>query len=155
MLKNEKLLLRSFFLYVIFQYKTYFKTTIKNMIRLKISQIIAYTGLLILFSGLVQASENEKAAEYLHNYGIAYCLSNSDIYAYEAGIAQGGYFQLGHHSVEAQDHIQRYIDQQLEGELDGYKNSNIKAYLMRCLEISYSKDYQEQVKRALELDSLD
>ena len=79
-------------------------------------------------------------------------MSKSKSYAYEAGIAQGGYFQRGNHSPETQKLIERYVDQQLKDELGGYKGTLIKAYLMRCLEISYSKEYQEQVMHALEFD---
>ncbi len=112
---------------------------------------ITFFGLLILCGGLAQADEKDRTAEYLHNAGIAYCLSKSKSYEYEANIAQGGYFQIGNHSIEAAKLLERYVDQELEVELHGYQDSNIKAYLMRCLEISYSKDYQEQIKRALDL----
>lgn len=62
----------------------------------------------------------------------------------------GGYFQMVTHSIEAQNLIQRYVDQELEIELDEYQDSNFKSYLMRCLEISYSNEYREQITRALD-----
>ena len=120
-----------------------------QMIKLK---RIAFIGLLILYGGLAQAEENDRTAEYLHNSGIAYCLSNSKNYEYEANIAQGGYFQIGNHSIEAAKLLERYVDEQLENELNGYKGATISAYLMRCLEISYSTEYQLQVKQAIEFD---
>ena len=43
----------------------------------------------------------KSAQEYLHNYGIAYCLSKAERYREEAGIAMGGYFQLGQHGIDA------------------------------------------------------
>lgn len=79
-----------------------------QMIRLK---RIGVVGLLIFFSGLAKANETDRTEEYLHNAGIAYCLSKSKSYAYEAGIAQGGYFQRGNHSPEAQKLVERYVDQ--------------------------------------------
>ena len=113
---------------------------------------ITFFGLLILCGGLAQADEKDRTAEYLHNAGIAYCLSKSKNYEYEANIAQGGYFQIGNHSIEAAKLLERYVDQQLGNELNGYKGATISAYLMRCLEISYSAEYQDQVKQALEFD---
>lgn len=121
----------------------------------RLPKIVGCIGLLISFHGSAQVYENEKAAEYLHHYGIAYCLSKSKRYEYEAGLAQGGYFQLGHHSIDAQKAIEHYIEQQLRNDIGVYKEALIRAYLMRCLEISYSKGYQEQVKLALELDELE
>lgn len=113
---------------------------------------ITFFGLLILCGGLAQADEKDRTAEYLDNAGIAYCLSKSKSYAYEANITQGGYFQIGNHSIESANLLERYVDQQLENELNGYKGATISAYLMRCLEISYSAEYQDQVKQALEFD---
>lgn len=109
----------------------------------------------IIISCNAFAHEQNRSTEYLHHYGIAYCLSKSEIYQQEANLARGGYFQLGEHSLEAQIYIQHYIDEQLDHELGGYQDSDLKAYLMRCLEISYTQAYQAQVNHALELEPLE
>ena len=92
----------------------------------------------------------KSAQEYLHNYGIAYCLSKAERYREEAGIAMGGYFQLGQHGMDAQKQVEAYIDRQLEERLGGYQSSPMQAYLMRCLEISYSEEYREHIDYVLD-----
>ncbi|NHB58118.1 hypothetical protein G9F32_08805 [Acinetobacter sp. 194] len=97
----------------------------------------------------------KSAQEYLHNYGIAYCLSKAERYREEAGIAMGGYFQLGQHGNDTQKLVRAYIDRQLEANLGGYKDKKMKAYLMRCLEISYSTQYRNYIKDVYALDVIE
>lgn len=112
-------------------------------------------GLSILLSSSIYADDLSRAQEYLHNDGIAYCLSHSEIYAAEANIARGGYFQLGEHSHEAAKQVQNYIDQALKEALGSYQYSKEKAYLMRCLEISYSTQYRNYIKTVYALDVIE
>jgi tryptophanase len=107
-------------------------------------------GLSLLFSTYSYADDEPRTKEYLHSYGIAYCLSKTERYKEEASIAMGGYFQIGDHSIQAQNQVRKYIDQQIQKSLDGYQGSHLSAYLMRCLEISYSKEYREQVDYVLD-----
>ena len=113
-------------------------------------------GLSILLSSSIYADDLSRVQEYLHNDGIAYCLSHSEIYANEANIARGGYFQLGEHSHEAAKQVQNYIDQALKEALGSYQYSKEKAaYLMRCLEISYSTQYRNYIKTVYALDVIE
>ena len=106
-------------------------------------------GLSLLFSTYSYADDEPRTKEYLHSSGIAYCLSKAERYKEEASIAMEGYFQIGDHSVQAQNQVRKYIDQQIQKRLDGYQGSRMSAYLMRCLEISYSEEYREQIDYAL------
>lgn len=98
----------------------------------------------------VYANDDKKAEEFLHHFGIAHCLSHSNEYKKESALAKGGYFQLGEQSVEDQKQIEAFIDEKLEKNLTTYQISGQKAYLMQCLDISYSKEYQEYVHHILD-----
>ncbi|MBU3848377.1 MAG: hypothetical protein H9855_15690 [Candidatus Acinetobacter avistercoris] len=119
---------------------------------MNIKRIICVFSLLLSTS--VYAEDQLKSEEYLHNYGIAYCLSHAEHFKEEAGIAMGGYFQLGSHNVDTAKQVEKYIAHQLKTKLDGYQASDLQAYLMRCLEISYSKEYREYILDALWNDAL-
>lgn len=97
----------------------------------------------------LSAEEINKNREYLHSYGIAHCLSKSKTYQAEANLAMGGYFQLGNHSIEAQNKVKDFIEQKFIENLDGYKDTDMPAYIMRCLEISYTDEYQEFILKTL------
>lgn len=108
----------------------------------------------LLLSSSVYAEDQLKSEEYLHNYGIAYCLSHAEHFKEEAGIAMGGYFQLGSHDVDTARQVEKFIAHQLKTKLDDYQDSDLQAYLMRCLEISYSKEYREHILYVLRNDVL-
>lgn len=108
----------------------------------------------LLLSTSIYAEDQLKSEEYLHNYGIAYCLSHAERFKEEADIAMGGYFQLGSHNIDTAKQVEKYIAHQLKTKLDGYQYSDQQAYLMRCLEISYSKKYREYILDVLRNDAL-
>ena len=107
-------------------------------------------GLSLLLSSYSYAQDQPRTKEYLHSHGIAYCLFKAEPYKEEAKIAMGGYFQIGSHDVQTADDVEQYMDQKLKEDLAGYKHACLPAYLMRCLEIAYSKEYREHIVDALE-----
>lgn len=106
-------------------------------------------GLSLLFSTYSYAQDEPRTKEYLHSHSIAYCLSKAERYKEEADIAMGGYFQIGNHGIKTADDVEQYIDQKLKEDLGRYKDASMPAYLMRCLVISYSKEYREHIGDAL------
>lgn len=107
----------------------------------------------ILYSSSSIADHNIQPEEHLYGYGIAYCLSYAEAYKPEAVVAQGGYFQNSNHSIFHQKQIEHFIDDQLALKLDSYQLSNQPAYLMRCLDISYSEEYRAYVRHTLDKSS--
>ncbi len=104
-----------------------------------------------LINSCLYADEHHRTEEYLHNYGIAHCLSFQKTDQEEGSLAKGGYFQMGEHSIEDQKQIENFIDQQLKINLNSDQYMSTPAYLMRCLEISYSKEYREYVRYILDI----
>ncbi|AMW77679.1 hypothetical protein AMD27_01375 [Acinetobacter sp. TGL-Y2] len=80
-------------------------------------------------------------------------MSKAERYKEEADNAMGGYFQIGNHGIKTADYVEKYIDQKLKEDLGGYKGVSIPAYLMRCLEISYSEEYRAYVRHTLDKSS--
>lgn len=95
-----------------------------------------------------------KLEEYLHNYGVSYCLSKAKAFSPEAEVAMGGYFQLGHYSMTAQNQVESYINQKLNERLGGYKVYPEPAYLMRCLEVTYNDEYKKLIRQQIKNDVL-
>lgn len=95
-----------------------------------------------------------KLEEYLHNYGVSYCLSKAKAFTPEADVAMGGYFQLGRYSMAAQHQVEGFINQKLEERLGGYKVFPEPAYLMRCLEVTYSDEYKKLIRQQIKNDVL-
>lgn len=112
-------------------------------------------GCFILYSHSSVADPSNEPQEYLHSYGIAYCLSYAEAYKAEAVVAQAGYFQNGTHTIFHQKQVERFIDDQLAFKLTSYQLSQQPAYLMRCLEISYSEEYRTYVRHTLDKSSDD
>lgn len=115
---------------------------------------------LTFINSCLYADEHHRTEEYLHNYGISHCLSFQKTDQEEGSLAKGGYFQMGEHSIEDQkqienfidqQQIENFIDQQLKINLNSYQYISTPAYLMRCLEISYSKEYREYVRYILDI----
>lgn len=101
----------------------------------------------VTFADVNSVDEQAQAQGYLHNYGIAYCLSHAKSYKEEAGIAMGGYLQLGAHGQFEYRKVKEFVDAQLKQGVGGYQYSDLPAYLMSCLNISQMPEYQVLIEQ--------
>ena len=85
----------------------------------------------------------------LKDFGFSYCLSFTDDSSLkdESSLALGGYFQAGDHDEVAYTALRQHINVYLKINLKSYQETRAPSYLMTCLELYNSKDYNQLVKQ--------
>lgn len=94
----------------------------------------------------------------LKDYGFSYCINTyvqDIVLSINSGYASGSYFQKGGHIEPAYSNIRKFIRDKISNN-HLYYTGNQKANLLGCLNICYSKEYQDFIiNQRVNLPSVD
>ncbi|AMC35367.1 hypothetical protein ACFQNF_10045 [Iodobacter arcticus] len=95
----------------------------------------------------ISATKVTETRSILKKWGLAYCLSSNEQLKKEAGLARGGYFQLGSHDDEAAYvKVRGYFDAYLKKSRLVGQQSGEELTVMKCLDAYERPDYDRLIK---------
>jgi hypothetical protein len=103
--------------------------------------------LLICPAMAISSNKMTETRTILKKWGLAYCLSSNEKLKNDAGLAMGGYFQLGGHDDEAAYvKVRGYFDAYLKKSKLVGQQTGQELTVLKCLDAYERADYDRLIK---------